>query len=358
MTTVQWRPAVNALTKPQSYSIQIVPRSISGYDKMAADLAAVNPNYNASLIRSVAPLIMAWIQNELISGRQVNLEDAFSFRLTCSGKLSKPDDPLLADDNLLNVRIYPSRNFVQAVRHAAQLERLPMNEKLPQISSTEDTKLKLANVLNPDGVLRLIGSNLWFDENDPDSGCVISGTKSGQIKQSTFASISNSAVLLVPEVPTQENPWNNEYTLSVTTQYTAHGTPRTGIYRRRLRTPLVVPGLGSVTPPETGILSSSDATPLVSVKGGVLTADERLRIQAVLDPLTDRLLLNLLDMKEGGVAGIEVEASANGNITLPGFSGSAVSSLEISVNSYATLRKLIRDKYSGRLVDILDVKLA
>ncbi len=32
MATIQWRPTVNAITKPRSYSIQIVPRNTSGYD--------------------------------------------------------------------------------------------------------------------------------------------------------------------------------------------------------------------------------------------------------------------------------------------------------------------------------------
>jgi len=358
MTTIQWRPQVNALTKPQSYRPQVVPRGTSGYDEMAADLSAAHPNYNADLLRSVAPLIMNWIQQQMINGWQVTFQDAFTFHPSLNGRMAGPDDPLPADEDLLQVNAYASRPFVQAVRNAARLERLPMSEKLPLVTSTEDTKLKLADVLNPAGVLHLTGSNLYFDEEDPDSGCVIAGTQSGESKQSTFGTISNSDVLLVPNIPAQAQPWNNEYTLSLTTQYTEHGTRRTGLYRRRLRSPLTAAKLGHPNPPETGILSGNGASPLVSIKGGTVAADERLRIQAVLDPLTDRLLLNLLDMKEGGAAGAETAVTANGNFTLQGFSGSAVSSLEISVNDYAALKVLIHDHYSGRLADVLDVKLA
>ncbi|MGX9726903.1 MAG: DUF4469 domain-containing protein [Candidatus Electronema sp. VV] len=279
MATIRWQPQVNALTKPQSYRIQIIPRSTGGYDKMAADLSAAHPVYNAELIRSLAPLMMGWIQQELLNGDQVNLEESFRFALTWAG----PDDPLPADDDLLKVRVFPSRTFVQAIRAAAKLERLPMSEKLPLITSSEDTKLKLADVLNPKGLLRLTGSNLFFDEDDPDCGCVIAGTQSGETKQSTFGTISNSEILLAPELPAQAHPWNNEYTVTLTTQYTEHGTPRTGIYRRRLRSPLTVTKIGHPNPPETGILSSNGASPLVSVKGGTVSADERLRIQAVLD---------------------------------------------------------------------------
>lgn len=358
MATIQWRPQVNALTKPQSYRPQVVPRGTSGYDKMAADISAVNPNYNAELLRSVAPLIMDWIQQELISGLQVTLEDAFTFHPSMTGKMAGPDDSLPNANELLQVNVYAARAFVQAVRQTARLERLPMSEKLPLVTSTEDTKLKLADVLNPDGVLRLTGSNLWFDEDDPDSGCTISGTQSGVKKQSTFASVSNSEILLVPDIPAQAHPWNNECTLSLTTQYTAHGTPRTGIYRRRLRSPLTATKMGHPNPPETGILSGNGASPLVSIKSGTVTADERLRIQAVLDVQADRLLFSLLDMKENGKTGAEIPVAANGNFTLQGFSGSAVSSLDIRVNDYASLKKLVHDHYSGRLADILDVKTA
>ena len=59
MTTIQWRPQVNTLTKPQSYRPQFVPRGSAGYEEMAEDISLANPNYNDELIRSVAPLIIA-----------------------------------------------------------------------------------------------------------------------------------------------------------------------------------------------------------------------------------------------------------------------------------------------------------
>lgn len=41
---------------------------------------------------------------------------------------------------------------------------------------------------------------------------------------------------------------------------------------------------------------------------------------------------------------------------LPGFSGSALTSLNLTVNNFADLVKMIRSHYSGRLVDVLDMK--
>jgi hypothetical protein len=350
---MQWRPQINALTKLISYRIQIVPRNIAGYDEMAVDISAANPNYNEELVHSLAPLIFEWIQDRMINGDQVTLTDAFIFRVSAKGRLNSPDDSLPDNEDMLQASISGTRNFLLRLRTEARLERLPMNEKLPHINSAEDTKVKLADVLNPAGLLHLTGSNLDFDEEDPDCSCVIRGTESGETQQDTFGIISNSEILLAPDIPTQSNSWNNEYTVSVTTQYTEHGTPRTGTYQRKLRTPLTVNDFGE----ETGILTGSAAAPYVAVIGGSVSTDERLRIQVIQDLVEERLLFSLIDMKEEGASGVEVPVADNGSFTLPGFSGSAVSSLEIRVDQYSALWNMVRNDYQGRLVDILDVMI-
>ncbi len=355
MATTLWRPQVNALTKPVSYRIQIIPRNIAGYEEMAADISSAHPNYNADLVRSLAPLIMEWIQGRMINGDQVTLPDAFIFRVSAQGRLDSPDAPLPAADDMLQASISGTRDFLRRLRAEVQMERLPMNEKLPHINSAEDTKLKLTDVLNPAGLLHLMGSNLYFDEDDPHCSCVIRGTESGEAKQSTFGTISNSEILLAPDIPAQANPWNNEYSISVTTHYTEHGTPRTGTYQRRLRTPLAVSDMGHPNPPETGILTDSAAAPYAVVSGGSVSANERLRIQVIQDLVEERLLLSLIDMKEKGASGAEIPVTQNGTYSLPGFAGSAVSNLEITVKEYAALWEMLRNNYQGRLVDILDV---
>uniref|UniRef100_UPI004056C1E6 DUF4469 domain-containing protein n=1 Tax=Candidatus Electronema sp. TaxID=2698783 RepID=UPI004056C1E6 len=355
MSTLQWRPAVNALTKPVSYRIQIIPRNIAGYEEMAADISSANPVYNDDLVRSLAPLMMEWIQGRMINGDQVTLPNAFIFRVSAQGRLDSPDAPLPDDEDMLQVSIVGTRDFMRRLRSEAQLERLSMNKKIPLITSAEDTKLKLADVLNPAGLLRLTGSNLYFDEDDPDCGCVIRGTESGETKQSTFGTISNSEILLAPDIPAQAHSWNNEYILSLTTQYTEHGTPRTGIYERRLRTPLTVLGLGAPNPPATGILTDDYITSYVSINGGSTSANERLRIQVIQDLVEERLIFSLIDMKEDGTSGAEILVPQDGEYILPGFAGSAVSSIEITVNNYAALWEMIRNYYNGRLVDVLDV---
>ena len=355
MPTIQWRPQVNALTKPLSYRIQYVPRNTAGYNEMAADISSSHPIYSTDLVLALAPLIMDWIQESLCNGDQVTLKDAFNFRTSFTGKLNHPNDPLPENKDFLHVRVTPSRPFVRKIRQKARLERLPMNEKLPLITSCQDAVLKLPDVLNPAGILLVRGTNLFFDQNEPKAGCVLRGSQSGETRQYSYGPISNSEVLLIPDIPPQENPWNNEYLLSLSTHYTAHGTQRSGIYRHRLRTPLQVPGLAQSNPPETGILSGSGATPLVVITGGTVSADTQVRIQALLDRRADRVLVRLLDMKREGSIGKEVSMQENGEYTLPGFGDSAVSSLVIKVQDYAALKTLIRDNYSGNLVDILDV---
>ncbi|MDU9049298.1 MAG: DUF4469 domain-containing protein [Candidatus Electrothrix sp. Rat3] len=219
--------------------------------------------------------------------------------------------------------------------------------------SAEDTTLELNDVLNPDGVLRLNGTNLLFDRKDPDCGCLIEGTRSGETAQTQFASVSNTEVLLVPHIPTQDDPWNNEYTVSIHTRYTENGSIRTGTYGRRLRSPLVLNGFSSDTPHEVGILTGNAPAPYVVATSAEMTADEQIRIQAIFDLTDNRLTLSLQAMEKRGTAGDEVSVSGNGTYTLPGFSGSAVTSLTVRVDNYDELISLIRSNYNGRIVDIL-----
>lgn len=358
MSTIQWRPAVNALTIPQSYKILFVPRNTVGYKELAAEIAAANPTWTPELVEAVLRAEQKAIQAHLTNGNQVTLEDAFTYRISFLGKLDAPDDPLPDRNDLLQVNVHASAPFMRDIRHDAQLERLAPAQKLPVIVAAEDTRFKLNDVLNPDGVLKLTGANLHFDEDDADCSCVIEGTRSGRAVQRQFALISNSSVLLVPDIPAQDQPWNNEYTVSVTTQYTEHGTLRTGTYERKLRSPLTLSNFSHPDPPEVGILTGSAASPYVTVTGGAVSADETLRIQAVLDIHAGHLLFSLLDMTEGGRVGSAVTVTANGSFTVPGFADSAVSSLNIRVDNFADLVKMARNVYSSRVVDVLKINLS
>lgn len=353
MSGIQWRPEVNALTTPKSYRIRYIPRDVVGYEDLAAEISATNPNYNESLVNSILHAFVKKVRDKLLDGVQVTLEDGFTFRLSFTGRLDDPADPLPDHEDMLQVRIYASQPLVRGLRQEAQFERLPTTKKSPLIASAEDTRTKLYNVLNAAGVLKLTGSNLLFDENDAQSGCIIEGAESGKTAQRQFGMISNSAVLVVPDIPPQTNPWNNEYIVSITTRYTEHGSLRTGLYSERLRTPLAIhPGKNG----GDGILSGKADSPLVTVTGVAFKGETaRIRIRVILNRQNDELLFSLLDMKENGRIGSPVIVAANGAYSLAGFSDSSVERLEIKVEHFADLMALLRDDYSDSLTDILDI---
>ncbi|CAK8711594.1 hypothetical protein GCAAIG_00890 [Candidatus Electronema halotolerans] len=358
MPAIHWKPEVNALTVPQSYRMRFIPSDHLGTDDVAAGMAEVNPALTQDLAKSSISAFLQTIQKALIEGKHITLDDGLIFSISLTGRLDSPDDQPPPIEDCLHVQIRATANFEKGIQQQGQLEREDMTEKLPMIKQIEDTTLQLNDVLVSADVIEISGDNLGFEPQQGNGECVISGTRSGRVVQSQFGPISNTSIILIPTVPAQDDPWNNEYTLSVSMRYTEHGTLRTGTYRRRLRTPLVLTNFGHPNPPEVGVLTGSAASPNVSVTGGTVSADTKLRIQVLQDVAEERLLFSLLDMQEGGAAGAEVLVTQNGDFTLPGFTGSPVSSLNITVNDYAALWELIRNSYSGRLVDVLDVRTA
>ena len=348
---VQYTVEENRLTTPHSCRIRFVPRGSAGREDLAADIALRHPNFSKEDILTILNAEDEAIMARLLDGEQVTKEGCCTWFPSFTGRLDSPDDPIPPLKDCLHVNVRVSAPFAEDFCQNAQAERVASAEKLPVISSAEDTVLGLRDVLRADGMLRITGSNLAFDRSDPASRCLIEGTSSGSAVQSRIGTISNSEIILMPDVPAQAQPWHNEYRLSVTTHYTEHGSPRTGIYKHLLRTPLAVQ-IGS----NAGILSSSGATPLVTVSDGTLYVDTvRLRVQAVYNTPDNELRFCLLDMTEGGQKGDEVRAADDGIYTLNGWSDSGVTSLELMVSDYAALLALVRTSYGNRLVDILDL---
>jgi hypothetical protein len=358
MATIQWRPEVNALTAPPSWRPRFIARNVLGTADIAARMAKALPSHSEEEFRTFIDLHNQLIAESLLNGDQVTEENAFTYSLSFTGRLDSPDAPLPPLDECLNVRVYASQSLKTALRQSASAERRPMEKKLPLIAAAQDTVLELRDVLNPDGALQLTGADLRFDRSRADEGCVIEGTAGGSAAQTRFIKTESGEIILMPELPAQPQPWNNEYTVSVSTRYSPNGTLRTGLYERMLRAPLTVSGMWEATPPLTGILTGRESSAHVNVTGGSVTGDETLRIQAFFDARTDALLFSLLDMKEGGAAGAAVTVAANGAVTLPGFSGSAVTSLNLWVNNYAALKEMVRSNYGGRVADVLKIETA
>lgn len=357
MPTVRCKVEVNALTVPESCKLRFIPNNNLNTDDIAAEMCVIAPVLTPDVAQVSISALLQSVQKELINGNHINLADKLIFTFSLTGRLDKPDDPLPPVAESLHVRVHPTAGFMKEIHAQVKLERVGMTEKLPQINQIENTTLQLDNVLSSTDVLQLHGDNLDFDPRQGTGECIITGTRSGSAVQTQFGPITDTSIILIPTIPAQDDPWNNEYTLSLSVRYTEHGTQRTSTYRSRLRSPLTVPDMGHPNPPETGILTGSAATPYVVITGGTVTADERLRIEVLQDLAEERLLFALLDMQEDGATGEEVAVKENGAYSLSGFADSAVSSLNITVNDYNALWDMLRNDYSGRLVDVLDVKV-
>lgn len=358
MSKVQWRPYVNALTKPRSYRARVMPKETVDYAGMARIISEKNPLWSADLVESILRARDEEVLNQLVAGNQVSFENAFTYHLSLAVRLNAVDEPLPADKSFVKIAAYAARDAVERARQEAEFERLPPTEKAPVLAGAEDTTMKLDDVLNPQGLLRLTGTDLLFDPARQGEGCVIAGTRSGSMAQSRFGPISNSEALIMPDVPPQDDPWNNEYRVSITTRYTERGTLRTGAYGRPLRTPLTLTNFWQPSPPPVGILTGNAAAPYVLATGGSLAADTTVRIEVIQDMQQEELAFRLLDMQDGGAAGAALPVTNNGSFALSGFTGSPLTTLNIIVNNYDGLWELIRADYGGRLVDVLNLRTA
>lgn len=353
---IQWRPEVNALTTPPSYRLLFVSRGTVNDAQLIAEIAAANPNFNEEAVRTILNSRKEIILQHLLNGEQVIETDFATITIGITGRLEEPEAPPPPLAKCTHVRIHPAQSFETKFHSSARLERLPMEKKLPLITTAQDTLLELKDVLNPQGLLRLTGEDLFFDRKKGTGECVIAGTRSGRTVQTRFGKIEVSEVIIMPDIPSQDAPWNNEYTVSISTRYSEHGTLRTGTYARMLRTPRAWDGLAHEG--GTGVLTGNAEVPYVTIESGTISANETLRLEVVFDAQEDRLLLSLLDMNEGGAGGTAVPATANGTLTLQGFAGSAVTSMVIKIAEYAALKEMLRNNYSGRLVDIIEIELA
>ena len=355
MSTIQWRPEVNALTTPQSYRILFLPRNVVGKKEMAARMNKALPNYSEEEFRAFIDLHNQMIAESLSNGEQVTEENAFTYSLSFVGRLDDPNDPLPPLEECLQLRVYASQPMVDTVRKNGRAEGLPQEKKLPLISTALDTVLDLKEVLNPQGLLQLTGDDLYFDYKQGTGECVIAGTRNGRTVQTRFGKVEDSEIIIMPDIPEQDAPWNNEYTVSISTRYSEHGTLRTGIYSRMLRTPILWDGL----PHEggTGVLTGNAEVPYVTIESGTISTSTSLRIQVVYDQGGDRLLFNLIDLNKAGSSGAVLAVTGNGSITLQGFSTSPVSSMTLLVHEYAALKELIRNNYSSRLLDLVQIEL-
>lgn len=207
MATVQWRPDLNALTTPQSYWPRVMPKGTYGYAGVAERIARKYPLWSADLAESVLRAGDEEIM-EIIS--QVALEDAFTCHLSITARLAAPDDPLPQDKD---IRQCPGLCLLALCRGRAAGGAAGKAAACAEGAGDRcgrGTVLKLNDVLNPLSVLRLTGTDLFFELGGSGAACLKAPAAAGTV-QSRFALISNTEILVVPEIPAQTDPWNNAY---------------------------------------------------------------------------------------------------------------------------------------------------
>lgn len=352
MASILWKVEPNKLTNPASYRARQVARTTLDYTGVSSAISARNPQWTADLVESVLRQLREEVVMQLANGNAINLENFLKFAITIQARLSTPVSPLPPLSTCLGVQANASKTLRDDVRNGASAEKVSGTEKAPVILSVVDVTTGLQDVIIGGTSLRLNGTDMYFDNTITGAECVIRGTRSGSTVQTNFGKRANSEIILVADYLGQNYSHNNEYEIAVTTRYTQNGNLRTGTYNKRLRAPLLV----ALSALPTGILSSVENTPLVSVTNGTVSTAQQVRIQAVINAQDQILRISLLDMIEGGVVGNSVIIDGEGTFTVPGYNGSTVTSLTLDVNHYDALYTLVHTVYNNRLIDILDVQ--
>ena len=139
MASIQVRLERNALTTPESLSIRFIARGSAGIDDLAADIALRHPNFSKADILTILNAEDEAVMVRLLNGEQVTKEGSFSWFPSFTGRLDDPDDPLPPLDECLHISTRISPPYLAAFRQSARIERLPMDKKLPLISSARDS---------------------------------------------------------------------------------------------------------------------------------------------------------------------------------------------------------------------------
>ena len=130
MTTILWRPEVNALTTPQSFRPRHIPRASLGYDELAARIEERNPIYNTGLGKGFMLEMREAIREQLVNGNQISLEGFFTCHISLSGRLNTPDDPIAPPSESVHTKFFASQRLEADVRKDAHLEREAREQKL------------------------------------------------------------------------------------------------------------------------------------------------------------------------------------------------------------------------------------
>jgi len=352
---IQWKPIINRLTTPTSYSAQVIIDEVVYIDELASRINLNNPNYPTNIIKDIIESSYAEIANYLAEGRPVTLEGLISFKMSVVKRLDTVNDSISNDD--LQVRINPSRPFEQGIRQKATTHRVDPVINVPNIVSTRDTNTGYSNYLNANSILDIQGSNLKFDTTDNTQGLFIKNTANDATTHAThYGKNTSSTILVIPTIPVSTTDWQVEYLLAVKARYTPTGTLRVG------ESPIPLRSLISITTATDypqGILTGGpvQSTPFANItafayeNGGASLTDWTVRIQCIIDG--QALRLNIIDSQNFESPSIKVTTETTIELHRVTQSGTAVGVVTIDIADFSKLYKLTKLSYAGILVEVV-----
>jgi len=354
---VQWKPVINRLTTPTSYSAKVIGGEIVDIEELANQINLNNPNYPTNIIKDIIEASYTEIANYLAEGRPVTLEGLVFFKLSIMKRLDTINDTINNDD--LQVRINPSQPLELSVRQKATIHRVDPSAIAPNIISIQDTNTGYRNYLNANSILDIQGANLKFDITDNTQGLFIRNTANDATTHAThYGQNTASTILVIPTIPVNTADWQVEYNLAVKARYTPTGTLRVGESPIPLRSLI---NITTATDYPQGILTGGpiQSTPFANITAfayegsGASLSDWTVRIQCVVNG--QALRLNIIDSENIESPPVTVTTDSTIELHRVNQSGTAVGVVTLEITDFNKLYKLTKLSYAGILVEVVNL---
>ena len=95
---IQYTHIENKLTTPRSFFLRHVVSRDLDIEDMAKIVSRLNPNYSPSLVSTVIKAFFDEVENQILEGNRVSLENFLSFHINFVGRKDSVLEPVEAND--------------------------------------------------------------------------------------------------------------------------------------------------------------------------------------------------------------------------------------------------------------------
>ncbi len=307
---ITYKIVENLLTQPPSYGGIPLSLDVLDSEDMADLIHAKNPTITPALAESVLLSLLDIVQQQLLDGNNVTLENFVSFYLTIRVKLDNPNDTIRPEQFHVNASI--QSEMKADIEALATYSREDYSTKTPVIVSVYDTNTLIVNWIREGFGHRVYGDFLGFDIDDSAQGLFLDSPAGNILKQNQFSYHKNKNIIFTPVLDSVLGPAceaSVEYDLTVKVRYTPDGTLREAT-RDLIRATNVV---NFQTTNQLFVTGSALFGPVTVMNyEGVLV---ECRVLCYLTPL-DALVLSVATLT--GDFGPEVEVTGDDPVTLTG----------------------------------------